>query len=204
MLLHSDARDGPLSALSSTFPLLVHEGRRLSQMLTSPQHPQEVQHQGHQEQQPWLTRTLGTISGAASGGFEALISNFVGINHRSTPLLLSSLSPSLASSRPDAVPAATAAPSAAAAPADAAVAAKPAVGAHAAAAKAAAAAAEATADISGAPMARMARRRDCGRQLHRRSFGCPEWESAPPPCKPKLQSLDLLLDGGKGDGPVRL
>lgn len=189
MLLHSDVRDGPLNALSSTFPLLAHAGRRLSYMLTPPQQHHEVHLQRHQEQQPWLTRTLGTVSGAASGALEALVSNFVGISHRSTPLLLSTLSSSLVSSHPDAI-SATATARSAAAPADAAGAVKPAVGAHAAAAKAAAAAAEGAADVSGAPIARMARRRDCGRQLHRRSFGCPEWEVSPHASMRQLAKVD--------------
>ncbi|KAL8455315.1 hypothetical protein Emag_000899 [Eimeria magna] len=187
MLLHSDVTEGPLAALSATFPLLAHAGRRLSEIFMHQQQQQRQpqQQQQQQEQQPWLARILATAARVAGDGFELVLSNLVGINHRSPRLLLSSLSPRLPSS-----------PSADVAPASSA--AHPARSLHPADAAPAAAAAEVVEDVAVPPLARMARRRDCGRQVHRRTVGCPEWEA--PPASPvrqlsKAHEDELLEDG---------
>ncbi|KAL8428380.1 hypothetical protein ACSSS7_007267 [Eimeria intestinalis] len=190
MLLHTDVNEGPLAALSATFPLLSHAGRRLSELLSRPQqHQQPHQQQQQQEQQPWPSRTLAAVVRAAVDGFEFVLSNLVGINHRSPRLLLSSLSPSLASS-----------PAAAALSAAASSTVRPERSLHPADAAPAAAAAEVVEDVAVPPLARIARRRDCGRQVHRRTIGCPEWEepSAPPVRQLSKADEDELL----GDGLV--
>lgn len=164
MLLHTDIREGPLAALSSTFPLLAHARRRLSGVF-APSQEQQGQQQAAQDG-PWLSRMLGALRRLADGGFQFLMTNFVGINNRGPPLLFSSLTPSTVSSPPAATDDEAAAPAAE----------KPPVGPKAAAAATAAAAAEVTADAPGASMARMARRRDCEKHLHKRIIGCPEWD----------------------------
>ncbi|KAL8271216.1 hypothetical protein Esti_004877 [Eimeria stiedai] len=192
MLLHTDVTEGPLAALSATFPLLVHAGRRLSELFTHAQEQQQQPQQQHhrqqqQEQQPWLPRTLATALRVAGDGFELVLSNLVGVNHRSPRLLLSSLYPSSPSS-----------PAAAAVSAPASSTVHPARSLHQTDAAPAAAAAEVAEEAAVPPLARIARRRDCGRQVHRRTVGCPEWEA--PPAHPvrqlsKSDEDELLRDG---------
>ncbi|KAL8448152.1 hypothetical protein Emed_003965 [Eimeria media] len=185
MLLHTDVTEGPLAALSATFPLLAHAGRRLSEifMLPQPQQQQQQQQQQQEQQQLWLPRALAAAARVAGDGFEVMLNNLVGLNHRSPRLLLSSLSPPLPASPSAAVASASASPSVHATNSF--------HSAHAAPTAApAAAAAEVVEDVAVPPLARMARRRDCGRQLHRRTVGCPEWEASPAPSVRHLSKAD--------------
>lgn len=188
MLLHTDLREGPLAALSSTFPLLAHARRRLFGVF-APSQQQEPQQQQSQEG-PWLSRTFDALTRAAEGGFRFLMTNFVGINNRGSPLLFSSLTPSTASSPPPANAREAAAPDVG----------RPSAGPKAAAAARAAATAEVAAGVPGASTARMARRRDCEKHLHKRIIGCPEWDGDAPIVVRQLAKIEE--EEGFADGMV--
>ncbi|XP_026193687.1 uncharacterized protein LOC34619034 [Cyclospora cayetanensis] len=195
MLLHTGADEGPLAALSSTFPLLAHAGRRLSHILTSAQEEAALQ-QPPEEQQKSLLSSLSGVSTAAKIALEGLLgASARGFGARGPPLLLSSLSSSASTPHAASVTTSAAAPdaepSAAVSSRTAADVAKLSEGAPAAAAAAkAAAAAEAAADVFRVPTTRMTRRRDCSRQLRKGLVGCPEWERERPSAVRQLAKVD--------------
>ncbi|OEH74611.1 lung seven transmembrane [Cyclospora cayetanensis] len=160
MLLHTGADEGPLAALSSTFPLLAHAGRRLSHILTSAQEEAALQ-QPPEEQQKSLLSSLSGVSTAAKIALEGLLgASARGFGARGPPLLLSSLSSSASTPHAASVTTSAAAPDA-----------EP----------SAAVSSRTAADVAKlVPTTRMTRRRDCSRQLRKGLVGCPEWERERP------------------------